>query len=237
MAALISNCNAANLRLEYIKELKKFVPVQLFGSCGDSCPESSDCREHIGRNFKFFFAFENSVCKDYITEKFFLMLRYDIIPVVVGGGNYTRFVPKSAFINAMNFASPKHLAEYLKLVDSNITLFNSFFKWKKHVNFFNTIVSYGFICEMCIQSHLDHHFPIKQKVYTDFDKYWNKQTQCFTTSVTKIDNYTTHYNFLNKLNWLIKIRTSYLSNRWIFWNFAHNLPKKCFLLFSFFFNF
>lgn len=198
MAALISNCNAANHRLNYINELKEFIPVQIYGGCDKACPSSVDCREYIGKNYKFFFAFENSVCKDYITEKFFLMLRYDIIPVVVGGGNYTHFVPKSAFINAMDFPSPKHLAEHLKSIDANETAFNSFFKWKKHVNFLENIVSYAFMCELCIQAHLDHYFPIKEKVIHDFDKYWNKNTQCFETTVTQIDNSTKYYNFLKK---------------------------------------
>ena len=98
-AALISNCGAGTRRIEYVTEMQKFVPVKIFGKCGNSCPSNlrttnkpADCKQIIGKEFKFFLAFENSVCRDYITEKFFHMLRYNIIQVVLGGGNYSRFV-------------------------------------------------------------------------------------------------------------------------------------------------
>ena len=70
-----------------------------------------------------------------------MMLKYDIIPIVVGGGNYSRFVPKSGYINAMEYPSAMHLAQYLKYLDGNVTAFNSYFQWKKHVTFLdNTVV-------------------------------------------------------------------------------------------------
>jgi hypothetical protein len=96
--ALISNCGAGTRRLEYIAEMQKLVSVKVFGKCGQPCPthfknnESGDCKRIIGTEFKFYLAFENSVCKDYITEKFFYMLNHNIIPVVLGGGNYSQFV-------------------------------------------------------------------------------------------------------------------------------------------------
>jgi alpha-1,3-fucosyltransferase len=99
VVALISNCGAGTRRLEYINELKQYIPVKLYGSCGERCPERSritnqqaNCKEIIGTEYRFFLAFENSVCKDYITEKFFHILNYNIIPVVLGGGNYSQFV-------------------------------------------------------------------------------------------------------------------------------------------------
>lgn len=199
MVALISNCRASNKRLEYIEELRKYVNVSIYGGCGSPCPLNIDCREFVGRRFKFYFAYENSNCKDYITEKFFLMLKYDIIPVVVGGGNYSRFIPKSGYINAMNFPSPYHLASYLKYVDSNKMLFNSYFKWKRHVNFLEHTVEYAFICEMCIQLHLEHFFGVKKKIINDFDSYWNKNSQCTDVKMTQIESIK-YFEFNVKIN-------------------------------------
>ena len=198
MAALISNCNAQNERLSYINELRKYVSVEVYGSCGVGCPPNVDCREFVGNKYKYYFAFENSNCKDYITEKFFKMLKYDLIPVVVGGGNYSRFIPKSAYINAMEYESPKDLAKYLTYLDSNKTAFNSYFQWKKHVNFLDYTVEYAFICEMCIQLHLETFTGIKHKVIDDFDTYWNKQSQCTTTTVKEIDS-VKYFKFDNKI--------------------------------------
>ena len=40
----------------------------------------------------FYLAFENSLCDDYITEKFFSTLKLNIIPVVLGSGKYEEHV-------------------------------------------------------------------------------------------------------------------------------------------------
>jgi glycoprotein 3-alpha-L-fucosyltransferase len=74
-AMFVSNCNAANNRLQYIHELQKYVEVDVFGYCGDKqCnknPQNS-CFEMLRKDYKFYFSFENANCRDYITEKFFL---------------------------------------------------------------------------------------------------------------------------------------------------------------------
>lgn len=74
-AMFVSNCNAANKRLEYIKELKQFMSVDVFGFCGDKeCNKNSQdsCFDMLRTDYKFYFAFENANCRDYITEKFFM---------------------------------------------------------------------------------------------------------------------------------------------------------------------
>ena len=50
-------------------------------------------------NYKFYLSFENSLCVDYITEKFWKVLAYDVVPVVMGDGNYSRDAPPKSFIN------------------------------------------------------------------------------------------------------------------------------------------
>ena len=37
----------------------------------------------------FYLAFENSNCKDYATEKFYISLDMAIVPIVMGGANYS----------------------------------------------------------------------------------------------------------------------------------------------------
>ena len=70
-AIVVSNCDAENGRLNYIWELKKFASVDIFGSCGDLKCYENECFEMIKRDYKFYMAFENSNCREYITEKFF----------------------------------------------------------------------------------------------------------------------------------------------------------------------
>ena len=76
----------------------------------------------------------------------------------------------------MDYNSPKDLSEYLIYLDKNTTAYNSYFKWKKHVNFIDNMVTYGFICEMCIHLHMESFFGITpKKTIGNFDSYWNKR--------------------------------------------------------------
>jgi hypothetical protein len=71
----VSNCGERNTRQKYAQELQKYIPVDIYGKCGTKkCPRSTEteCFEMLNRDYKFYLAFENSICKDYITEKFFL---------------------------------------------------------------------------------------------------------------------------------------------------------------------
>ena len=98
-AAIISKPDDTSERLKYIAEMKQHVnDVEVYGKLGKPCPETfqdgrpGDCREIVASEYKFFLAFENSFCAEYITEKFFNTLKYTTIPVVLGSGDYSRFV-------------------------------------------------------------------------------------------------------------------------------------------------
>ena len=74
VAWFVSNCGARNGRLQFAKELGKFVSVDIYGRCGPlKCPRNraADCFKKLNRDYKFYLAFENSNCKSYITEKFY----------------------------------------------------------------------------------------------------------------------------------------------------------------------
>ena len=91
--AVISNCGAPSKRLEYIKEMQIHVQVDVYGACGKKCPfEGIKCKQHLADKYKFYLSFENSHCVGYITEKFFYTLKYNIIPVVRGAGDYEKIV-------------------------------------------------------------------------------------------------------------------------------------------------
>ena len=73
---LVSNCHARNGRDNYVEELQKHIDVDIYGRCGThNCGrKTSDCLKKI-RKYKFYLAFENSHCRDYITEKFYNALK------------------------------------------------------------------------------------------------------------------------------------------------------------------
>ena len=127
----ISNCVPA--RLELIKRLAKYVPVDVYGRCKFNqtlppCPWSRpfDCAARS--EYKFYFAVENSVCEDYITEKYWGNLATGLVPIVFGGANYSRYALPRTYINARDFNSLKELADYLHYLNSNDTAYNEFFR-------------------------------------------------------------------------------------------------------------
>ncbi len=54
--------------------MKKWIPIDQYGQCsaGGNC--DTDCYNNLGTNYKFYLSFENSLCKEYVTEKFWQIL-------------------------------------------------------------------------------------------------------------------------------------------------------------------
>ncbi|KAK3884249.1 hypothetical protein Pcinc_011460 [Petrolisthes cinctipes] len=94
--------------------------------CGSS--RSWDCYQMLNQHYKFYLAFENSLCRDYITEKVYNILELNVVPVVYGGADYKRFLPPNSYIDVLDFPDVKTLAAHLSYLDSNTSAFNEYFK-------------------------------------------------------------------------------------------------------------
>lgn len=74
MAAwFVSNCVSHSKRKELVKLLQNYVDVDIYGDCGTKkCPrkQEEDCRKMAATKYKFYLSFENSLCLDYVTEKY-----------------------------------------------------------------------------------------------------------------------------------------------------------------------
>ena len=127
----------------------------------------------IEENYKFYLSFENSFCNDYITEKFWKVLSFNVIPVVMGSGNYSKYAPPKSFINIQDFGSEKELADYLIYLNSNVTAYAEYFEWK---NYFKVSFEYNrAFCGMC-QALNEPDFP--SKIYENTFDWWKVQGQC-----------------------------------------------------------
>ena len=139
VAWMVSHCDTHGLRETYVAQLSKFIPVDIYGACGNlACNRNEehwlsdpDCYTMIENQYKFYLSFENCICTDYATEKFFQLLNRNVITIVYGGANYSQLAPPHSYINALDY-TPEQLAEYLKVLDNNDTLYNEYFWWKDH---------------------------------------------------------------------------------------------------------
>ena len=71
MVWIVSNCKTQSKREEYMAQLSKYIKVDVFGKCGNSTPDcprmQRNCTKQLIESYKFYFAIENSICKDYFT--------------------------------------------------------------------------------------------------------------------------------------------------------------------------
>ncbi len=130
----------------------------------------------IETKYKFYLSFENSICNDYVTEKFFKIIDHKIIPIVYGGANYSKIAPPHSYINALDFTPEKLGNYYLKLLDGNDTLYNEYFWWKGHylVDVGEEQLSRHRFCDLCKKLHQDK----KVKFYPELTSEWHTNTHC-----------------------------------------------------------
>jgi len=110
---------------------------------------------------------------------------FNVIPIVMDQhGNYDRFVPPKSFINALDFSTIKELADYLKVLDENDTLYNEYFWWKEsyaleyslhiwELNIYEAAAR-GY-CGLCAKLH-DNSEPVS--VVNNLKKWWNDDATC-----------------------------------------------------------
>ena len=176
VAWFVSNCRTPSRREDYVNELRRTVTVDIYGDCGEHrCVQkmSPKCYNDAARDYRFYLSFENSLCKDYVTEKFFAPMRYNIVPIVFGGANYSLFAPSGSYINADLFSSPRALGNYLIQLskDKNRDKYNSYYDWKKKYEY----VLDPYPCQLCKKLN-DKLEPVK--TWNNLDKWWFEDAQC-----------------------------------------------------------
>ncbi|XP_076048593.1 alpha-(1,3)-fucosyltransferase 7-like [Oratosquilla oratoria] len=188
VAILISNCGGRNGRMAYVKELQKHINVDVYGKCG-----TLKCAGHYNKDcpaidhYKFYLAFENSNCQEYLTEKvWWNALHKGAVPVVMGGlstHDTSKILPPNSFIHVDDFTSPKQLATYLLYLSSNASAYNSHHTWRKEFTALNEHGYFGsdnyHYCRIC--EALNYNSPAP-KVYNHLENFWSVSEDCNLTN-------------------------------------------------------
>ena len=105
-----------------------------------------EAQRHI-KDCKFYFAFENSNCSDYVTEKFLNSIAVGAIPIVTGWWDtYEELLPGS-YIHVNEFSNSSQLAEYLERLLQDEKLMNKYHKWRKFYRYERTGLKAA--CQLC----------------------------------------------------------------------------------------
>ena len=101
---------------------------------------------------------------------FFYTGEENVIPIVMGGANYTKLAIPGSYINVMDFKTVKDLADYLHYLDKNNTAFNEYFKWRQKYR----TIEIPFYCSFCeaVSSNT------QLKPTKDLTDYWITQSRC-----------------------------------------------------------
>uniref|UniRef100_A0A914BUL3 Fucosyltransferase n=1 Tax=Acrobeloides nanus TaxID=290746 RepID=A0A914BUL3_9BILA len=168
---LVSNCHTPSRREAYVERLRRYIEVTSLGICAQkACNQACEQRE-IDKHL-FYLAFENSVCKDYVTEKLW-RLKNLIVPIVLDRNIYKDILPADSFIATNDFNSPNDLAKYLTMLAANRTEYLKYFNWTqkfKKQNFHRSVSNY---CDLCTIAHTR-----KGASIPDIVDWWDKQGGC-----------------------------------------------------------
>ena len=160
--------------------LQKHLHVDMYGRCGDPdpCHREEACMLRLKHGYKFYLAFENSLCKEYITEKFWYALTYGMVPIAMGAtmGDYEKLAPPNSFLHVSNFSSPEVLAKFIHFLHTNSTAYNYYHKWRS---------DYVLVpdqppawCSICKMAHNEKVGPKQYKI----SEYWSREKLCKDTS-------------------------------------------------------
>ena len=183
VAWIVSNCNTNSQREAYVKGLKMYIDVDVMGQCGDiKCDDTNhrkagdNCTLAVDERYKFYLSFENSICDDYATEKFFKRLALNTVPIVLGGADYKRLAPPHSYIHVDDFASPKKLAEFLHKLDKNDDEYLSYFWWKSFYR--SQMTKEQKATSMCLLCAKLNDPDEPRKTYPDIEDWWRSGSHC-----------------------------------------------------------
>ncbi|XP_026324882.1 alpha-(1,3)-fucosyltransferase 10-like [Hyposmocoma kahamanoa] len=142
---LQSHCLTSTERDLYVQELIKYQTIDSFGACLNnkeiplnlrrdsfymSKLYSEDILKFIAR-YKFVIAIENSVCNDYVTEKFWRAIHVGVVPIYFGSPSIRDWFPnKKSAILLEDFPSPKLLSTHIDKLMRNDDMYEEYLEHK-----------------------------------------------------------------------------------------------------------
>lgn len=185
VAWITNECKPSSLSHKYMNALKKHIPVEVYGKCGihTDCNRADGvhCAEMVSKKYKFYLSFENAICQDYISEKFFRYISLDVIPVTRGFNNYFQHSPSEIFINTADFGSPELLAKRLLYLDKHDDVYIKMLREKdKYMSVYDDYIVKN--NEEGVEK-LYHHYDHESVAFCELcQKLWNFGSSQFTIS-------------------------------------------------------
>lgn len=150
---VVSKYQAHQARAGVYKSLKKYIPIEVYGSWNKKPLSDRKLLPTIA-NCMFYLSFENSEAKDYISEKLWRnAFQAGAIPVVLGPSRatYEALAPPGSFIHVADFKSTADLAAYLKHVAADRQAYEAYFQWHSTHRIKTYTDWRERLCQICVQ--------------------------------------------------------------------------------------
>ncbi|CAJ0588774.1 unnamed protein product [Cylicocyclus nassatus] len=173
----VSHCRTISKREDVIRELGRYTEITVRGKCEKQLSVNNSlgsefCKSNCGDDdliatHRFYLAFENSICDEYITEKFYVRITELLVPVVLERKIYTDTgIPPDSFIAADDFNSVAELGEYLNYLRKNDTAYLRYFAWTQYYR--KPIYQTSAMCNLC-----EDIYKGKKIIASDINKSFN----------------------------------------------------------------
>eukprot|EP00794_Sanderia_malayensis_P012256 gene12256-13519_t len=188
IAWAVSNCGI--MREKYALELQEYIPLTVYGRCRQKFHRQRSCKHFTPEcdkelsTYKFYLAFENDFCEDYVTEKYWERIVHDTVPVVMGA-NYDGLAIPGSYIDTSKFTSIKALADYLNYLDANDTAYNEYFAWKLNYSK-DSSAKAELHCQICTEINSEKFN--KQNIMT-LSEVFNYKKTCSNSFQSKFEKY------------------------------------------------
>ncbi|CAH2980260.1 unnamed protein product [Chilo suppressalis] len=159
VTVLMSNCHVSD-RMRYLKSLQKHINVTVYGKCSEdnkkSCPGhfKEDCE--VVNEYLFYLVFENSQCRQYLTEKsFHNAYKKGAIPIIMGPPleDCENLLPPNSFLHVDNYDSAEFLAKDIMRISKSDDSLLGYHQWR---NDFEIVNEHGYFgsksfhyCRLC----------------------------------------------------------------------------------------
>jgi len=168
---IVNKCQTMSRREAYVDQLRQYIDVDICGRCGDSVCDYNKMADR----YKFYLAFEDSLCDDYVTEGFYEALDSHVVPVVLGGANYSQMAPNHSFVDA-TYRTPEELADVLRQLDGDDEAYVEYFAWKADYRVETGVAAMArrAFCDLCAKLHED----VTPKTYASMVESMGSENQC-----------------------------------------------------------
>ncbi|CAL8296385.1 unnamed protein product [Lota lota] len=167
-----SPSTGTGVRAMYYQQLAKHIDIHMFGAAFTGQPLPYEDYYPTIASCKFYLSFENSIHRDYITEKVNGPLAAGTVPVVLGPprDNYEQFLPANSFIHVDDFEDPESLAHFLLHLDLHPQEYMRYFEWREFYTVTPHLLSTENeflhpICLACEHMSKDKGYRVKQDFY------------------------------------------------------------------------